>query len=118
MMKMSDLARDKSHCLFILVIAMLTLVGSNLLAKPHTLDDIRHLSFNYRVDVNTADYATLRLLPGVGAVTAQYIVDHRQTHGSFANPDDLIAVPRLGPKTVARMLPYLIFETQATTRHN
>ena len=36
-------------------------------------------------------------LPGVGPVTAQKIVDWRQTHGAFASVDDLDQIPGIGP---------------------
>jgi competence protein ComEA len=36
-------------------------------------------------------------LPGIGPVTAQKILEFRQTHGAFASVDDLDAVPGIGP---------------------
>ena len=45
------------------------------------------------VHLNTATVEQLDALPGVGPVTAQKIVDFRQTNGAFTSVDDLDAVP-------------------------
>src|SRR5439155_22822698 len=41
------------------------------------------------VDLNSATAEQLDVLPGVGPVTAQKIVDYRQAHGPFRSVDDL-----------------------------
>ncbi|MEM9883763.1 MAG: helix-hairpin-helix domain-containing protein [Planctomycetota bacterium] len=65
----------------------------------------------YRVHVNTADAATLRLLPGVGARLADNVIAHREAHGPFATPADLEAVPRIGPVLRRRMTPWVTFNS-------
>ncbi|MCL6626155.1 MAG: ComEA family DNA-binding protein [Alicyclobacillus shizuokensis] len=60
-----------------------------------------------KVDLNTADVATLETLPGVGPTRAADIVQYRQEHGPFASVDDLDNVPGIGPATLARLKPYL-----------
>ena len=49
------------------------------------------------VHLNTATLEQLDSLPGVGPVTAQKILDHRQEHGAFSSVDELDAVPGIGP---------------------
>jgi competence protein ComEA len=49
------------------------------------------------VHLNTATLEQLDTLPGVGPVTAQKILDWRQSHGAFTSVDDLDAVPGIGP---------------------
>ncbi len=48
------------------------------------------------VDINTAPVEELRLLPGIGEVLAQAIVDYRQTNGPFDSPEALMEVPGIG----------------------
>jgi competence ComEA-like helix-hairpin-helix protein len=42
-----------------------------------------------KINVNTADVRLLQKLPGVGAKTAQRIVDYRGQQGAFTDIDDL-----------------------------
>ncbi len=56
-----------------------------------------------RVDINTADAATLaRVLEGVGPAKAAAIVEHRRRHGPFRRAEDLARVKGIGPRTVER----------------
>ncbi|HCG57399.1 MULTISPECIES: ComEA family DNA-binding protein [Brevibacterium] len=51
-----------------------------------------------KVDLNTADLTTLETLPGVGPVTAEAIIAHRQEQ-PFTSVEDLLLVQGIGPKT-------------------
>lgn len=55
------------------------------------------------VDLNRADAATLESLPGIGPARAAAIIDHRETHGPFAEPGDLREVPGIGEATFQRL---------------
>ena len=66
-------------------------------------------SVGYRVDVNSADAATLELLPGVGPSIAENIVLRREELGGFAGRDDLMSVRYIGPKLVRRIEPWVVF---------
>ncbi len=59
------------------------------------------------IDLNEADAATLTLLPGVGPVMAQAIVDYRQTHGPFHDLEALGNVRNVGPITMRKIAPYV-----------
>lgn len=53
------------------------------------------------IDINRAGATDLQALPGVGPVLARRIVAHRETHGPFRDPADLLQVPGVGAKRVA-----------------
>jgi competence protein ComEA len=48
------------------------------------------------VDLNTAGVDELDALPGVGPATAQAIVAHREQHGPFSSPEELLDVRGIG----------------------
>lgn len=52
------------------------------------------------IDLNVADKNELTLLPNIGPVLAERIVDYRSQHGEFHDLRDLVAVPGIGLKTV------------------
>lgn len=56
-----------------------------------------------KVSLASATLEQLDDLPGVGPVTAQKILDWRQTHGSFRSVDDLDAIPGIGPARIEQL---------------
>ena len=61
------------------------------------------------VDVNTADVEELQLLPAIGPVLAQRIVEYRERYGIFRSIDSLRNIERIGPKTIQKLQYYLTF---------
>lgn len=53
------------------------------------------------VSLSSATPDELDALPGVGPVTAQKIVDYRTQHGAFHSVDELDAIPGIGPARLA-----------------
>ncbi|WP_033513816.1 ComEA family DNA-binding protein [Bifidobacterium pullorum] len=56
-----------------------------------------------RVDLNAATLEQLDTITGVGPAIAQRIIDHRNAIGGFTDVDQLLDVPGIGPKTLAKM---------------
>ena len=59
------------------------------------------------VNLNTATSEQLQLVPGIGPVTADKIVQMRKSYGAFKSVDDLRAVRGIGPKRLEKMRKYL-----------
>jgi competence protein ComEA len=71
------------------------------------IDQSPRWEIDFSVDVNTADWPELSLLPNIGEVLALRIVESRQQEGPFANHDQLLRVPGIGPRTLEAIRPYL-----------
>jgi len=56
-----------------------------------------------KVSLASATLEQLDALPGIGPVTAQKILDWRQTHGPLRSADDLDAIPGIGPARVEQL---------------
>lgn len=67
------------------------------------------------IDPNVADRLAWDRLPGIGPKTAGAILEHRTLHGAFADTDDLLSVPGIGPKTLDRLRPYLEWPMEGVT---
>lgn len=61
----------------------------------------------FTVDINEAGVDELSQLPGLGPTIAARIIAHRDTHGPFATPEALLAVPGIGEATLAAIRPHL-----------
>ena len=55
------------------------------------------------VHLNAATPEQLDALPGIGPVTAQKILDYRQQHGAFSSVDELDGVPGIGPARLEQL---------------
>ena len=57
------------------------------------------------ININTATPAQLETLPGIGARTAQAIVDHRQKSGGFKKIEELMNIKGIGEKSFLKLKP-------------
>ena len=55
------------------------------------------------VNINAATAAELETLPGIGPVTADSILEYRETNGPFERIEDIQNVPGIGPATFEGM---------------
>ncbi|MBT1280420.1 helix-hairpin-helix domain-containing protein [Thermoanaerobacter sp. CM-CNRG TB177] len=51
-----------------------------------------------KININTATKEELETLPGIGPVTAERIIEFRENKGFFKKIEDIMNVPRIGPK--------------------
>ena len=59
------------------------------------------------VNLNTATAEQLATIPGVGAKTAERIIEYRQKNGGFKKVEDLMNVSGVGEKSFLKMKPLI-----------
>ncbi|RKM56161.1 S1 RNA-binding domain-containing protein [Butyrivibrio sp. CB08] len=59
------------------------------------------------VDLNTASAPLLQYISGISKVIAKNIVDYREEHGKFKTRQELLEVPKLGPKAYEQCAGFL-----------
>lgn len=93
--------------------------------RPHRLSNIAITTpsaateISFRIDINTATAEELALLPRVGPVLANKIINHRAQHGPFKTNTALLNVSGIGPATLREITPHiqnLQTQTQAPTQ--
>jgi len=71
---------------------------------------------NHSIDINHADSLALISLPGIGPIIAGKIIDYRNDHGPFPDPNSLKKVKGIGDKKLKQILPYLTLTNTAQNR--
>ncbi len=72
------------------------------------IDRAEPLSARYLVDINKAEWFELAELPEVGETLARRIIELRTMRGPFKDNNDLRRVRGIGPRTLEKMMPYLL----------
>jgi competence protein ComEA len=80
------------------VLSNINTVNLSKFIKP--LNNKKNSSDNGLININTANIFQLMQLPGIGEKMAQLIIEHRKTN-KFKNKEDLMKIPRIGPKRFA-----------------
>ncbi|MDY5584536.1 MAG: helix-hairpin-helix domain-containing protein [Arcanobacterium sp.] len=60
-----------------------------------------------KVDLNQASPEQLQTVPGIGPATAKAIISWREEHGAFQSLNELMNIPGIGARTLAKIQPYL-----------
>lgn len=63
--------------------------------------------WHYSVEINSATWVEWLQLPAIGEAMARRIVEDRQQRGPFGSIEDVARVRGIGPKTLARIRPFL-----------
>ncbi len=66
------------------------------------------------VNINSASAEQLSLLPRVGEVVAQRIVDFREENGEFKSFEDMLLVRGIGEKSFELIKPYITLKGETT----
>jgi len=91
--------------------------GSNM--KPVEIGRLNNQPYQYRVDVNDANWLELMLLDGVGETLAKRIVNHREQFGPFQQVEDLLEIKGIGGKRLAKLRSQVtckVTQTQSITK--
>lgn len=132
-MKLALWTISQRRALIVLCIALSAFIGVRYLLNRQYVPDPQlpagELSSDLqdKIDPNTADAATLGVLPLIGEKRAKDIVDYREkflrdhpNDIAFKKLEDLKNIKGIGPSTVSQMSPYLLFPhapvTAATTQ--
>jgi competence protein ComEA len=75
--------------------------------RPVEIDRPPEQRYAYQLDPNTATWVEWMQLPEIGETLARRIVADREQRGPFHRIDDLDRVSGIGPKTIARIRPWL-----------
>ena len=79
------------------------------------VDLARIRSATERIDPNVASIASMRRLPGIGPQKATAILAERR-NGPYRQPDELVRVHGIGPRTVEKLRVHLDIPGECPTR--
>ena len=78
--------------------------------KEKNPDENRQTQLLKSVNINTSNKADMMTIPGIGSVTAERIILHREDHGLFNSVEELLNVNGIGPKTLEKIRTYIKIE--------
>ena len=106
-------ARDQSSVATLTVFSLLLIAGSwiyygGLSDRSIDIEHAEPRQISFQLDINAADWPEWTVLPGIGEVLANRIVESREAEGPFQDHADLLRVRGIGPRTLSRIEPYLL----------
>lgn len=82
---------------------------TNLSLKSERIKNKKE-TFDTLIDINQATSKELEILPGIGPVLAQRIIEERNRVGKFSNQEDLIKVKGIGKKKLDKIKDKIIIK--------
>ena len=73
------------------------------------------VAVDFKIDVNSAEWPELALMPGIGEQIAKRIVAERAANGPYRDLDELRRVRGIGPRTLEGMKPFLLPPSEVET---
>ena len=73
--------------------------------------------YEFKIDVNKAGWVEWMQLEGIGEATAKKIVADREANGPFKSVDDVQRVKGIGPATLEKMRPWLVYHEAPASSH-
>ncbi len=109
---MLNLTREERQIVVFLVIVFLSGAGINFLSKRFVpVQEIACVNPNLgKININTADKETLKLIPGIGEKLAARIIDYRRENGKFSKPEDLKNVLGVYNRTLEKNRDLILIE--------
>ena len=104
--------------ILIAAIAAIALSGPALSAQVRSTPTKTMATAAAPVNLNTATAEQLTTIPGVGAKTAERIIEYRQKNGGFKKVEDLMNVSGVGEKSFLKMKPLITVAAAKTTAQN
>ncbi|MFW5923250.1 MAG: ComEA family DNA-binding protein [Planctomycetota bacterium] len=108
--------RELKVLLIVAAVALLALSGERLYTEVTSGPEVKveggmeEPLRPVRIDINSAEPYELELVNGIGATTAENIVNYRAESGRFRSLEDLRKVHGIGPQTLNELRPYLMCE--------
>ncbi|MEW6356269.1 MAG: helix-hairpin-helix domain-containing protein [Planctomycetota bacterium] len=115
---LNSIRLSKGEAVWALILVALLLISIGIgeirsrrqAGEPVRLVQGDRAKYTYDIDLNSANWAELTLLPGVGEATAKRIVELREKLGGFTSVEQLKEVRGLGDARVAEIARYVVIK--------
>ena len=92
---------------FLLFNAGIFLLRNHQVLFEQATESTQNASQTGRIDLNSATFEKLMLLPGIGETLAQRIITYRETVGPFRQTEDLLNVEGIGRDSLSEIQNYI-----------